>query len=222
MRSTDADAFLPLAAPPPLDGEAIHVWIHDTRAARPRAVRDAARAALDRLLCGYAGSERAPAIENGPHGKPFAPTLPWLDFNLSHAGPYVAIAFARDQPLGIDIEPVDRRVAVDGVAARFFGATETAALGRIEDGHRHGAFLRLWTHKEAVLKALGDGLGFGLDRIEFGLSADGRVTGLACLAAEAGAPEEWQLWPFEPLSGVVGCLAWRGMPRAVRRLHLVS
>ncbi len=222
MRSTDADAFLPLPAPPPLDREAIHVWIHDTGETRPRAVRDAARATLGRLLGGYAGDDRAPVIETGAHGKPFVPALPWLDFNLSHAGPYVAIAFARGQPLGIDIEPLDRRVAVDGVAARFFGAAETAALGRIEPGARQPAFLRLWTHKEAVLKALGDGLGFGLERIEFDLAEDGRVARLDRLAAEAGHPADWQLRPFEPVPGVVGCLAWRGAPRVVQPLRLVS
>jgi 4'-phosphopantetheinyl transferase len=222
MRSTDADAFLPLRAPPPLDRETVHVWIHDTGETRPRAVRDAARAMLDRLLAGYAGDERAPVVEAGAHGKPFAPALPWLDFNLSHAGSFVAIAFARGQPLGIDIEPLDRRVAVDGVAARFFGAAETAALERIGADARQPAFLRLWTHKEAVLKALGDGLGFGLDRIEFDLSGDGRVARLARLAVEAGRPADWQLRPFEPVHGVVGCLAWRGAARAVRPLRLVS
>lgn len=222
MRSTDTDAFLPLTAPPRLERGTIHVWVHDTGETRPRAVRDAARATLDRLLVGYAGGDRATVIETGPHGKPFAPALPWLDFNLSHAGSFVAIAFARGQPLGIDIEPLDRRVAVEGVATRFFGAAETAALERIGADARQPAFLRLWTHKEAVLKALGDGLGFGLDRIEFDLSGDGRVARLARVAAEAGGPADWQLRPLEPVPGIVGCLAWRGAARSVLPLRLVS
>lgn len=222
MRLPDTEAFPTLAHPPPLDGDAIHVWIHDTREARPRAVREAARVLLERLLCAYAGGERPPVMATGAHGKPFAPAMPWLQFNLSHAGSHVAVAIARDQPLGIDIEPLDRRIAVDGVAARFFGASESAALARIGAGRRQPAFLRLWTYKEAVLKALGDGLGFGLERIEFELSDDGCVLGLEHLAAEAGTPREWQLQPLEPVPGVVGCLAWRGPPRVVQWLRLAS
>lgn len=219
MPSNDADPFLTLASPPPLGDDAIHVWIHDTCELRPRAAREAARAVLERLLRAYAGGELPPAMANGAHGKPFVPGMPWLQFNLSHAGSHVAVAIARDQPLGIDIEPLDRRIAVDGVAARFFGAAEAAALARIEAQRRQPAFLRLWTHKEAVLKALGDGLGFGLERIEFALSDEGRVLGLDRLAAEAGSPREWQLRPLEPVPGVVGCLAWRGPPRIVQRLR---
>ena len=63
------------------------------------------------------------------------------------------------------------------------------------------------------------GLGFGLERIEFALSDEGRVLGLDRLAAEAGSPREWQLRPLEPVPGVVGCLAWRGPPRIVQRLR---
>ncbi|HEU4664337.1 MAG TPA: 4'-phosphopantetheinyl transferase superfamily protein [Dokdonella sp.] len=222
MRSNNADRCRPVSAPPPLTGDEIHVWVQDTGQPGPRAVRDAARALLGRLLLGYAGTAAVPAIEAGEHGKPFVPSLPWLDFNLSHAGSLVAIAFARDQAIGIDIEPLDRRVSTDGIAARFFGPREAAALGRTGAHLRQVAFLRLWTHKEAVLKALGDGLGFGLHRIEFELSREGHVERLLDVAAEAGRPAEWQLHAFDPAVGVVGCLAWRGEPRAVQRLQLVS
>lgn len=222
MRPTDTDALRASAVPPPLDGRAIHVWLHDTAQSRPRAVREAARAMLEHLLRGYAGGERTPRVECGAHGKPFAPALPWLDFNLSHAGSCVALAFAREQPLGIDIEPLDRRVCVDGIATRFFSAREAAALERVEPSRRHLAFLHLWTHKEAVLKALGDGLGFGLERIEFELSAEGRVDRLAHVAAEAGSPADWRLWPLEAAAGITGCLAWHGAARAVQRLQFVS
>ncbi|HEY6943089.1 MAG TPA: 4'-phosphopantetheinyl transferase superfamily protein [Dokdonella sp.] len=220
MRSIDADTCRALPAPPPLAGDEVHVWVEDTGEARPRAVRDAARALLERLLRGYAGTAVVPAIASGERGKPFVPSLPWLDFNLSHAGSLVALAFARNQPLGIDIEPLERRIGVDGIAARFFGARETAALGRVEASLRQAAFLRLWTHKEAVLKALGDGLGFGLDRIEFELKDDGRIERLLDVGAEAGQPVEWQLRSFEPKTGVVGCVAWRGGPRSLQHLRL--
>lgn len=221
MPPLDVEALQAPPAPPALDAGSIHVWIHDTGETLPRAVREVARASLGRLLCGYAGTDVAPTIETGEHGKPFAPALPGLEFNLSHAGSYAAFAFALGQPVGIDIELLERRISVDGIAARFFGERETAALARVDARRRQEAFLRLWTHKEAVLKALGDGLAFGLDRIEFELAVDGRVEGLARAATEAGAPSAWRLWPFEPSPGLVGCLAWRGAPRSVRRFAFV-
>ena len=212
----DETAFVPSAEVPALADDEIHVWSLAAAPGPARAIGAAARAALQRLLCAYAGRAEAPAIERGEHGKPFAPALPELDFNLSHAGPHVLLAFARRQPLGIDLEQAGRPVSVDEIAQRFFTAGEVAALARLPAAARADAFLRLWTHKEAVLKALGAGLSFGLDRLEFALGADGAVAALRALAAEAGAPADWRLQGLAPAPGLVGALAWRGPPRTVR------
>ena len=75
--------------------------------------------------------------------------------SLSWRGDGLLIALAAG-PVGVDIEPV-------GTAAdppwRVLAASERTALEAIADPQaRHLAFLRLWTAKEAVLKALGVGL----------------------------------------------------------------
>ena len=216
---SDADHRLPFgcAEPIPALDQAIHVW--SLRARDARGVRAVTRETLERLLLHYAGD--APfTIESGSHGKPFVSALPWLEFNVSHAGTHAVLAFARDQPLGVDIEPCERSVSVAGVSERFFAAHESAALARVEPARRLGAFLQLWTRKEAVLKALGAGLGFGLDRVEFELAADGEAGPMRAIAAEAGRPDEWQVVRFSPAMGVLGSLAWRGPPRAVQLFHL--
>jgi 4'-phosphopantetheinyl transferase len=210
------------ARTPVLD-DAIHLWVHDTGIRQPRAVRAAARAALERLLRHYAGDVALGigiGIETGRHGKPFAPALPELDFNLSHAGSHVVFAFARNQTLGVDIEEYARELAVEGIAGRFFSAAESAALARMAPAGRTAAFLRLWTHKEAVLKALGEGLSFGLDRVEFELDADGQAGPMRRIASVAGQPDEWQVRRFAPAEGVTGSIAWRGPPRAVQLFRL--
>lgn len=217
----ETGAAMPLAEFPvthavaALDATSIHVWFGDTQASSARGVRDAARLTLERLLVAYAGLARPPRIETGAHGKPFAPDLVGLDFNLSHAGSHVIVAIARGQAIGIDIESRARRVSVEGVAARFFSAAEAAWLANLAPERQHDAFLRLWTHKEAVLKALGDGLSFGLDRLEFELAADGEVGGLRRIAAEAGAPTQWHLRRVAPAPGLFGSLAWRGRARSL-------
>lgn len=80
-------------------------------------------------------------------------------FNLSHSGNYVALAIA-DAPIGIDIEQVQ---PFDwAVVRRCFNMDEREwLLTQATDE----AFYRLWTGKEAVMKATGKG--FSLDPASF-------------------------------------------------------
>lgn len=216
MQPIDDAAFAPRAAPPPLHGDEIHVWrLNAGEGVAPRVVGATARQALERLLGDYAGRSDTPAIERGAHGKPYAPELPELDFNLTHAGSEILLAFARRQPLGIDLEHTARHFSIEGIARRFFAAAEADALERLPEGARGAAFLRLWTHKEAVLKALGEGLSFGLERVEFAFDEGGRPE-LKTIADEAGPVADWRLLRLDPAPSLFGALAWRGPPR---RLH---
>ncbi|MFI4969006.1 MAG: 4'-phosphopantetheinyl transferase family protein [Lysobacterales bacterium] len=213
--------FAPRASAPPLGQGEIHVWFFTHTDSGARATAGAARMVLARLLCRYADLDAPPAIERGAHGKPFAPGLPDIEFNLSHAGAQVLLAFARGQALGIDLERIDRRLSLDGIAKRFFAEPEARALQRLPEHARLRAFLRLWTHKEAVLKALGVGIGFGLERIEFELDPDGEIASLLRIAAQAGEPERWQLHRLDPAPGLFGALAWHGPPRLLRTFTLL-
>ena len=213
---SSAVLFEPRTSVPALDAGELHVWFCAHAGVDARATSAAARAALQRLLCAYAQVSAPPAIERGAHGKPFAPALPDIEFNLSHAGSHVLLAFARGQALGIDLERVDRRLSLDGIARRFFTAAETLALQRLPEHARLRAFLRLWTHKEAVLKALGVGIGHGLERVEFELDADGEIASLLRIAPECGFPAQWQLQRLDPAPDLFGALAWCGPARRVR------
>jgi 4'-phosphopantetheinyl transferase len=72
---------------------------------------------------------------------------------------------------------------------------------------RDEAFLRLWCAKEAVLKAHGRGLVFGLDKLAFA-ERDGMLDLVACDRA-LGVPADWQLREFIPQPGFRAALAWR-------------
>jgi 4'-phosphopantetheinyl transferase len=217
MQHLDNSQFARLPNRPALPNDEIHVWLLqiDARLGH-RQVAAAAHSLLGRLLTHYSGIDRPPEIERTERGKPFAPSLPGIDFNLSHAHDHVLIAITRGQPLGIDIERIERDVDVDALSRRFFAATEADALDALPEAIRAAAFVRLWTLKEAVLKALGEGLAFGLDRVAFALEGAGLPTGLAALAGEAGASDAWQLALLEPAPGFLGALAWRGGPRTIR------
>lgn len=205
---------------PPLAGDEIHVWMiqapHGTSA---RAMSAFSHVNLGRLLAGYAACRDAPDILRGEHGKPYAPDLHGIEFNLSHSGQHALIAIARDQPIGIDIEAQGRRRSIDDIAERFFAPAESKALRAVPEATRDAAFLRLWTGKEAVLKALGEGISFGLDRVEFELDGTGNVVALRHVASPLAETSGWNWHALQPLADHHGAIAWHGPPRRLRLLR---
>jgi len=216
MQRIDAAAFAHTTSPPPLDDASVHVWLLAIEHAPDhRAVAAAAHRLLGELLASYAGLEHPPLIARTGRGKPYAPALAGIDFNLSHARDHALIAIAREQPVGVDLERVDRKPGLD-LARRFFSKHEADALAALPEAERATAFLRLWTCKEAVLKALGAGISFGLDRVAFDLDATGHPASVAEVAPEAGEVSGWQVALLEPAPGFLGALAWHGAPRQIR------
>src|SRR3546814_6516543 len=63
---------------------------------------------------------------------------------------------------GADLELLRPRPRALALAERFFVRSETGALLALPAEAREAAFVRLWCAKEAVLKAHGRGLAFGL------------------------------------------------------------
>lgn len=94
------------------------------------------------------------------HGKPYLADHP-LQFNLSHSDEMAVYIFTQNALVGIDIEKVTVESKAD-VAERYFSQTEYQqflALPLIEQAR---AFYRIWACKEALIKAIGDGLAFSL------------------------------------------------------------
>jgi 4'-phosphopantetheinyl transferase len=113
-------------------------------------------------------------FEPGEQGRPaIAPGMPAdaraLDFNLAHTEGLVTMAVGRAR-VGVDAERVDPRVNL-AVARRYFSAVESAALDSLPPERRARRFQRLWTLKEAYLKALGTGIAGGLGSMTFHFDA---------------------------------------------------
>lgn len=171
-----------------------------------------------RLLAGYAGIAGMPAIIRGEHGKPvFPPPLDTLGFNWSHSGDVALLAVARGPAgfqIGVDVEVVRPRSRAMELARRFFAPEETAELNELADADRLGGFLSLWTAKEAVLKAHGGGLSYGLHRVSFRLAADGVVP--RGFDGDVGPASDWQVRRLALGDDLVSTLAWRGGDRRIR------
>lgn len=83
------------------------------------------------------------------HGKPYWENGPY--FSISHCKQGIAVAID-DQPIGIDIEGI--RHADEDLIARTMNEEERLRIKEL--GIRE--FTRLWTRKEAVVKAQGVGI----------------------------------------------------------------
>jgi 4'-phosphopantetheinyl transferase len=166
---------------PALAGDSIHIWgvhvpdMHDRLAAlrgvlsekeREKASRFrrdadressiAARGALRVLLSGYAGVPAASLeFHYSENGKPHVADSD-VEFNLSHSGDWVVLAFGRNRNIGVDVEKIKRTLDVESIAARYFAPEEIALVENAAD--RHAMFFQLWARKEAYVKACGSGL----------------------------------------------------------------
>ncbi|MFB6655535.1 4'-phosphopantetheinyl transferase family protein [Streptomyces microflavus] len=137
--------------------------------ARPadRAAYATAHTALRQLLGGYL--DRPPAALTfvrepcsgcaGPHGRPAVVQAgggPPLHFSLAHSRGLIAVAVA-PRVIGVDVERLPSPETVEA-CARALHPGEQAELAAAPPGERRAHFGRLWTRKEAYLKALGTGL----------------------------------------------------------------
>ncbi|WP_343237237.1 4'-phosphopantetheinyl transferase family protein [Xanthomonas sp.] len=139
---------------------------------------------------------------------------PWLHEPLahvgtgwSHSGDYLLVAIGAHARLGVDIEHQRPRPRLPEVAQRFFHADEAATLQALDEPAREALFFRLWCAKEALLKAHGHGLSFGLHRLRFAEDGGG-VLRLAWCDPALGQVERWRLHEWVAAPGYRAALAW--------------
>lgn len=85
---------------------------------------------------------------------------PPLHFNISHTSSLIACGVTLDSPIGIDVEEKQRTTKnnILSFARRYFSPHEVESLSVISDPEiQRQEFLKLWTLKEAYVKALGRG-----------------------------------------------------------------
>ncbi|MEO9077712.1 MAG: 4'-phosphopantetheinyl transferase superfamily protein [Rhodanobacter sp.] len=190
-----------------LRGDEIHVWCLDYCHAHGRTPLHETLAAYLRINVSEV------SLVDGPHGRPHL--APWLDqsiaFNWSHSGDHALIAVARGITPGVDVERLRGRPRALAIAERFFSLEESAALAALPSDQLALGFLELWTAKEAVTKAIGRGLAFGLKRLSIGITCDR----LVLHRLDDDDANAWQLRRLLPAPGLVAALAWRGEPRRI-------
>ncbi|MFD3586390.1 4'-phosphopantetheinyl transferase family protein [Streptomyces sp. NPDC058683] len=166
---------------------ALAAWVLTRLVLGEKLGRDPAALSFDRT-CTHCGDP--------DHGKPVVETTgPGPDFSLSHAGGLAVVAVSSDRTVGLDIE--DATAGVQPLAPALTERERATCLD-------YAGFARLWTRKEAVLKAAGKGLEIHPARIEV------LGTTLRALPEELGRPEDYTLRDVPLPAPYVGSLAALG------------
>lgn len=223
-----------LASPPPLESGEVHLWRvaipeparippgwlglldaeEQERVARKRIPLDArrvltSRASLRLLLGGYLDVPPASvSIAAAANGKPHLATRPAaspLEFNVSHSGDWVVLAFARGLPLGVDVE-CHRELEFTALVNGFFSPQERESWSRLPAAEHTQAFFSAWTRKEAYLKGLGLGLFKSLDSFSVAFGGDPAPELIWC-ASDASAPQRWRIASIDLAPGYSCALA---------------
>jgi 4'-phosphopantetheinyl transferase len=206
----------------------VHLWVLDldpgptesarrvaatTGAERERASRFRRPQDTDRYLSTH-GALRlilSDALECNPHALSFGERSkgkPYLDgtrleFNLSHSGNVALVAVSWARQVGVDVEQLRPMPDLDSLAPRVCNEGELTSILGLAPADRERAFFALWTQKEALAKATGEGI-----------VAVFRTDGDAPAAMDNG----WTLVEVNDLPGYVACVAAEGAGwRLVRR-----
>lgn len=152
-----------------------------------------------------------PSLVNNHKGK--------IEFNLSHSEDLGVVAVSSGSILGIDVEQVREMADWPQMASQFYSDAEIVAIERAPSNEKSTMFLRFWTRKEALLKAIGTGLQDDLSR--FCTAADDLDQVSIVQVPELPDAENtgaFTLSSFE-FEGFVGALAACGPVSSVRRMQ---
>ena len=116
-----------------------------------------------RTLMAHLGTSELKFSEN-QYGKP---SVPGVEFNLSHTKGLVALGISDEGALGVDVETFERNTDVLSVAQHSFSDLEAADVTACAPADRKERFFRYWTLKESYIKARGMGLHLPLKAFSF-------------------------------------------------------
>lgn len=172
-----------------------------------------AHGALRVILGRYLGLEPSELVfSSGSRGKPALPptaTGQTVCFNLSQSHELAVCAVTWNRPIGIDLERIPTGADSEELAKRFFSPREYTAIRSLPRKRRETAFVRLWTIKEAYLKATGEGLS-GLEKIEVSLTPGRSASLLTMKDSSQQATHSWSVHLLTPAKGYLGSIVVHG------------
>lgn len=119
-------------------------------------------------------TEKTP-VEYGELGKPSLKERHDIHYNVSHAEG-IAVAVSGKKECGVDAERV--RAYRPNVIKRAFSEGEKTLIETAPEEERDLLFFRLWTLKESYVKAIGIGVSYPMNTVEFSFEGNEIVTNI--------------------------------------------
>lgn len=159
------------------------------------------RVFLREVLAAYSGTAASELeFENNASGKPrltaSAADLP-LMFNFSHGADLMTCAVTRTGEVGVDVETISQDRGMVEVADHYFSTIELAGLEALGAVDQQSQFFRIWTLKEAYIKARGEGHSQALDSFSFYCPQPSTIR----LVAQGEEVKGWSFWSLQPVAG---------------------
>lgn len=129
-----------------------------------------------------------------------------IHFNLSHSEDLALVAVTRIGIVGVDVECVREIKEVDDLVARFFSRRENELFQKVPSPEKPVAFFNLWTRKEALLKATGEGITRSLSLVEVSF-LPGEPARLLAVSGDTAKAAQWSLRELQPAQEFVGAVA---------------
>lgn len=168
------------------------------------------RGILRSILSHYTGiAPNTLHLKNTLHGKPFidpSQNPDQLCFNLSHTHQHILYAFTKGSEIGIDIEYIKSDLDYQSMAKRFFSAYEYQTLMATPVDQQRALFYKLWTCKEAYIKAIGLSLSHSLSDFEVCISDD-QATTIHPIKPVPAEEAQWTLRSLTPIEGYIATVA---------------
>lgn len=173
------------------------------------------RLLLRLILAHYLGCEaKAIRFDYNAYGKP---VIAQLNFNLSHSGDWMVLAISGNAIIGVDVEYQQHRSVSLSLARFCFSDQEFAAFESLPDEQQQSAFFHIWTCKEALIKAIGQGVSFGLKNISISMAVEHKPIVLQMHGDQASC---WQLRHFHVADSYQAAMAWKGKISDIDECHL--
>ncbi len=153
------------------------------------------------------------------YGKPMLqPELNEIDlqFNVSHSKHLGMFAFTKAHELGIDVESIQETPNLNEIIAMCFSDFEKEWFYKSEPGLQKELFYKVWTGKEAFIKAIGTGLSFPLKEIEFKINSK-KIIEFKSINGDLSHRQKWDIFTFNPIPNFISSLVVETNGLKIRR-----
>lgn len=126
-----------------------------------------------------------------------------LSFNISHSNNKLVMAVSENNPVGIDIEMVDPSTNYNQASSVVFAQDEKVFIETSKDPIID--FYKIWTIKESILKATGDG--FAYPSRNFSVISSNKSAIMRCISGAVTSNRRCEIHPFSLFEDITGALA---------------